>query len=111
MQDYKEEKFFVYDPITEVIYITLIKFKGWEESKEKMNFTKSELVDAFICYGWSFVEELWRALQYADHINTQKIIEAFQDYVFEYAFKFIKVSKEQEEQKTKELQDKFRVKE
>lgn len=60
---------------------------------DDVSFYKSELADTFEKYGWSFVQSLGVALRNADHINAEKLINAFQEYVIQYAFEFIKPNK------------------
>lgn len=60
---------------------------------DDVSFYRSELADAFEKYGWSFVQSLGVALRKADHINAEKLINTFQEYVIQYAFEFIKPTK------------------
>ena len=82
------------DDYRENFILTKIKnFGDHIEATESVEFSKGDLINAFEEYGGSFVQSLWHCLSCADHINTQKIIKTFQDYVNEYAFEFIKSDK------------------
>ena len=83
----------IYDECCE--FFTVDKFLLKDKWKQKLinsvSFYRFELCEAFEEYGWSFVQSLGVALRNADHINAEKLIKAFDDYVVEYAFDFIKV--------------------
>lgn len=82
----------IIDPACEFITVDKFLQKG-EEKFELINsvsFYRSELCEAFEEYGWSFVQSLGVCLRNADHINAEKLIKTFDDYVVEYAFEFIK---------------------
>lgn len=70
------------------------KNKDWIEFIDCVTFSKSDLINAFVKYGGSFVQSLWHCLVFADPINTKKIMETFSDYVEQYVFEFIKSDKE-----------------
>lgn len=78
-------------------FITIDKFLDkWNWDVKLLNsvsFYRSELSEAFENFGWSFVKSLGVCLRNADHINAEKLINTFQDYVVEYAFQFIESDK------------------
>lgn len=74
---------------TLVLYILEEHEKG-EEIKDRIPFTKDELIDAFEQYGWSFVQALWKCLQCADPINTWKIFDTWKNYVEQYVISYLK---------------------
>lgn len=78
-------------------FITIDKFLdkwNWDfKLLNSVSFYRSELSEAFENFWWSFVQSLGVCLRNADHINAEKLINTFQDYVVEYAFQFIKSDK------------------
>ena len=86
------------DDYWENFILTKIKnFGDHIEAIDRVEFSKGDLINAFEEYGGSFVQSLWHCLSCADHINTQKIMKTFQDYVNEYVFEFIKADKKNDE--------------
>lgn len=82
----------IYDECCEFFTVNKLLTKENEKPKliNSVSFYRSELCEAFEEYGWSFVQSLGVALRNADHINAEKLIKTFDDYVVEYAFEFIK---------------------
>lgn len=85
------------DFFEEFTFTKFRKNKDWIEFVDCVTFSKFDLINAFEKYGWSFVQSLWHCLSCADHINTQKIIETFSEYVEQYVFEFIKADKKNDE--------------
>lgn len=54
------------------------------QSMEEFETEKLNVANAMIKYGGSFVVALGQALLKADHINTNKIKDAFSDYWIKY---------------------------
>lgn len=78
-----ERKYKVYKSRLEAI---VFEDEYWSESM----CYKSELAEAFLQYGWSFVKCLWEALRHADVYNSELIIKTRKNYTEEYFNKFIK---------------------
>ena len=70
---------------------------------EKYTYEYHWMITAMLETGGGFVRSLAVCFEKADHLNYQKLLEAFPDYVSEYAErgKSMKLSREMERQELK----------
>lgn len=47
-------------------------------------FSRYDIQNAWIKYGWSFLHNLWIALAHADFDNATKIIDTWNNYIIDY---------------------------
>lgn len=50
----------------------------------EIRFSRYDIQDARIQYGWSFLSTLWHALSHADYENATKIIDTWNNYIIDF---------------------------
>jgi hypothetical protein len=63
------------------------------------NFTKSEIVEAWINHWWSFLQNLAKTLASADMRNSYIILNSFINYVWDYFDIILKIKQDYENNK------------